>query len=968
MRSSLSVATLVAVVSTASGSVGPLRESDIEHLHEVNQGPSESVFFPGLFPTLLSQVGGAPDLIDTLLGAGKPTDTLTPLDTPSAEPPSPPETVSPVETPTPAQTPSAADTSTPVKNPAASEAPDSAQGPTSPQAPVSPQRPSSSRTPSQSPLQSTPAVSSSKQSPAAAPVSSIPATSSAATAPSTLTYTLTPASSQSSPSSQVQKFTTLPKPAPTFVPASKTCAPNGQASRGVFWLDQQDHKGQGAGLAPYISEDNSYPVYRNVMHYNVANDGTGDQTANLQKAIDDTGAGGSRKGNGVTRFPAEVYLPSGVYQLGSTLKLTVGTIIVGNPNNPPVIKASPSFRGQFLVLGYDKNNGNPETSFMMVMKNVILDTTSVDAHVAITALQWGVAQGSGLTNVEVRMPTGPGTHTGIDINAGSTIAVTDVRIFGGATGIINSNQQVNFKNIHFSAVGTAFSAAGGWTVLLQGATFESCGTAVNMTGNGLGSLVLLDSTSINSGTVILFHDSSHDNGNQNSQFIIENLSHDSQHPIAVDSNGATRLGPASHIDTYIWGSRVPGQYEAGKSFITQRSENLLVGGKYFTKAQPTYGEYGGDDIVNVKTVSGHVVKGDGRTDDTEALNAILLKNAEDCKITYIPFGVYRVSDTLFVPVGTRMVGEAWAVISGYGDAFKDPRQPRAVVQLGGPGDVGVIEIQDMRFAAGEILPGAKILEINAAGAQPGDVGLWNTIVTVGGTAETTISNSCTSQDPKDCMAAFMVMHLTKSSSAYIENFWGWTADHNLDSESLFTIISTGRGILVEATQGTWLTGTGSEHHWLYNYNFHKAENVYAGLLQTESPYMQGSGEYEKAPAPWFAYAQYGDPDFSWCSTDDDKCRSALATNIDGGSNISLYNSAAWAFFDGSWNGLYNQPCEGKCQSNMMRVVGSPQNLVWYSISTRMTDVMILDGKTNPTETSHPGGWEGLIQDYSQFSA
>jgi hypothetical protein len=132
--------------------------------------------------------------------------------------------------------------------------------------------------------------------------------------------------------------------------------------------------------------------------------------------------------------------------------------------------------------------------------------------------------------------------------------------------------------------------------------------------------------------------------------------------------------------------------------------------------------------------------------------------------------------------------------------------------------------------------------------------------------------------------------------------------------------------------------------------------------------MQGSGEYEKAPAPWFAYAQYGDPDFSWCSTDDDKCRSALATNIDGGSNIALYNSAAWAFFDGSWNGLYNEPCEGKCQSNMMRVVGSPHNLVWYSIGTRMTDVMILDGKTNPTETSHPGGWEGIIQAYREFSA
>lgn len=162
------------------------------------------------------------------------------------------------------------------------------------------------------------------------------------------------------------------------------------------------------------------------MHYGVANDGAGDQTANIQKAIDDIGAAGSRKGSGVTRYPAEVYLPSGVYQLGSTLSLTVGTIIVGNPNNPPIIKASPSFRGQFLVMGYDNHNGNPETSFMTLVKNVILDTTAVDADVPITALQWGVAQGSGLTNLEVRMPTGPGTHTGIDIHAGSTIAVTDV--------------------------------------------------------------------------------------------------------------------------------------------------------------------------------------------------------------------------------------------------------------------------------------------------------------------------------------------------------------------------------------------------------------------------------------------------------------------------------------------------------------------------------------------------------------
>jgi hypothetical protein len=505
-------------------------------------------------------------------------------------------------------------------------------------------------------------------------------------------------------------------------------------------------------------------------------------------------------------------------------------------------------------------------------------------------------------------------------------------------------------------------------VLLQSATFASCELAIDMGKNGLGSMVLLDSNSTSArGPVVRLYDSSHDSGNQNSQLLIQNLVHDSSTPIVVDINGATHLPSTSHVDTWAWGTLVPGAYAAGRSWTTQQPANLLVGGKYFTKAQPTYADYSSADIVNVKTVTEHPVMGDGRTDDTEALNAILALNAKNCKVTFIPYGVYRVSDTIFVPVGTRIVGEAWAVISGYGDAFKDPSAPKAIVRVGNPGDVGNIEIQDMRFSVGEVLPGAKVLEINAAGAHPGDVGLWNTMVMIGGTAETTLPNTCTSQDPKDCMAAYMVMHLTETSSAYLENFWGWTADHNLDSSSLLTIISTGRGILVESTRATWLTGTGSEHHWLYNYNFHHAANVYAGLLQTETPYMQGSGEYQKAPAPWTADAKIGDPDFSWCAADDEKCRTALATNVDGGTNIALYNSAAWAFFDGFWNGLYNEPCKGKCQSNMMRVTGAPVNLVWYSISTRMTDVMVLDGETNPREANHAGGWEAVIQAYGQFA-
>jgi len=129
--------------------------------------------------------------------------------------------------------------------------------------------------------------------------------------------------------------------------------------------------------------------------------------------------------------------------------------------------------------------------------------------------------------------------------------------------------------------------------------------------------------------------------------------------------------------------------------------------------------------------------------------------------------------------------------------------------------------------------------------------------------------------------------------------WVWTADHSEDGGPL-QIISTGRGILVESTKATWLVGSGSEHHWLYGYNFNGAQNVYAGLLQVESPYNQGRGAVQVAPAPWVA--RNGDPDFSWCNGGDGYCRSSVGLNVNNAQNLFLYGSCTWAFFDGPWNG------------------------------------------------------------------
>ncbi|KAL5320242.1 hypothetical protein ACEPPN_011043 [Leptodophora sp. 'Broadleaf-Isolate-01'] len=712
-----------------------------------------------------------------------------------------------------------------------------------------------------------------------------------------------------------------------------------------YWMNQMDHTGNPRGYAPFLANYYTYPVWRNVLDYGAKNDGSSDATPGIQAALNYYDGQNTRWSVGSKMaIPAHVFLPGGTYLLKSKLDLRVGTIIMGDPQNPPILKADPGFSGSVLVQGYD----------------------AINKDTSLVALQWGVAQGCALGNVRIIMPNDSNGHIGIFLQAGSTIAVTDTYIQGGAIGIQNTNQQCNFKNIYFKYCRTAYASNGGFTALLQKVTFDTCGFGIDISGGNAGNVVLLDSISTNSGATIKFRESS-PIGNRNNQVVIQNLKHDTTNAIAINQDNAVKLAAASVIDTWVWGNAVPGQFQSGTSYVTQRPPALLAAdGTFFTKDTPTYENYGLDQFINVKSVPGFPVKGDGSTDDSASLNAILQQAAQNCKIAYFPYGVYVVKSTLFVPSGSRIVGEAWAVISGAGSFFKDASNPQPVVKVGNVGDVGLVHISDMRFTVAEVLPGSVIVQVNIAGTAPGDVGIWNTQVNIGGGADSTIRSQCTNQDSSSCKAVFLAVHLTASSSAYLQNIWIWTSDHYVDGGASPQIISTGRGLLVESTKATWLVGTGSEHHWLYNYNFNRAQNVFAGLLQTETPYMQGEGAYQLAPAPWTADARYGDPDFSWCGGGDGPCRSSLGQNVNGGSNIFLYNTASWSFFDGYWNGQYNEQCD-TCQTNMLRVSGNPAKLFWYGIATKSATVVVLDGVTNPLKLNNPGGWGANIAAYRQFS-
>jgi glucan 1,3-beta-glucosidase len=150
------------------------------------------------------------------------------------------------------------------------------------------------------------------------------------------------------------------------------------------------------------------------------------------------------------------------------------------------------------------------------------------------------------------------------------------------------------------------------------------------------------------------------------------------------------------------------QFQESRTLNTPRPSSLLVDGKLFTMAPPTYGNLPADEVINVKAVTNLPVYGNGIHDDTANINSIFAQNTG--KVIYFPAGTYSVSNTITIPPGSRVVGDAYAsYFSAIGDKFSDASAPLALVQLGKPGDFGVGQISDMIFTVADVLPGCKLV-------------------------------------------------------------------------------------------------------------------------------------------------------------------------------------------------------------------------------------------------------------------
>lgn len=753
------------------------------------------------------------------------------------------------------------------------------------------------------------------------------------------------------------------------------------APQDPYWLETIKHQ----GISAFNPDPSTYQVFRNVKDFGATGDGVTDDTDAINAAM----STGDRCGGGTcgssTITPAIVYFPPGTYLVSAPINTYYYTQMIGDAKRPPTLLADSSFEGK-AVIDADPymSNGSQwfinQNNFYRSVRNLIIDLRQMPTTAPAIGLHWQVSQATSLINVVVEMSKENGTqHQGLYMENGSGGFMGDIIFNGGMNGIYVGNQQFTVRNITVNDAVVAIAVPWNWGWTWQGVSINNCTVGFNITSGtgGVGSEAIIDAVVMD--TEIFVSTTTPVNSSLGGSLILNNIVlHNVPVAVGVQDGEVVLKGTNDTTCIQSWAQGNVYHGTDGQPVFTQGSipgpvkpGNLLDSeGRIFGKSHPQYADYALDQIVSVRSMG---ATGDGVTDDTTALQKVFDEYA-GCKLIFFDAGTYYITDTLIIPAGSQVAGEAWSVIMGGGSKFQDESKPKAVVQVGeacpsnflgvngvgGPDCLfgansiftpsGILEITDIVFTTRGPAPGAIVVEWNVhepVGVQ-GGAGMWDSYIRIGGAAGTDLQLAecpAGSQSP-NCMAAFMSLHLTQGSSAYLEGTWAWTADHDMEDPQLRQInVFTGRGVLSESLGPVWLIGTASEHAALYQYNLNGAESHWIGLAQTETPYYQ---PVPQAPAPYTINKKYADPTF------EGTVGTAWAMYVQRSWSITLFGGGFYSFFQN-----YSTACltNVSCQAQIFNV-DDASTIQVYGFSTVGTDYQLsIDQKGIIDEASNPTGFQ-----------
>lgn len=319
----------------------------------------------------------------------------------------------------------------------------------------------------------------------------------------------------------------------------------------------------------------------------------------------------------------------------------------------------------------------------------------------------------------------------------------DLEFEGGALGMYVGNQQFTVRNLKFSNhLSRAIEIHWDWGWTWHEISISNTPVAVLMasplSATEVGSAIFLDSTFTNCPVGLSLQMPQPTAAISLNLF---NLQTTNVPAIVQYDGGATLLtGGAGSTTTAAWGlgkrydtnnGETSGVWQGGSHYarVPNIPSSLKSGGKILSRSKPQYETLPASSFINIK-LAPFSAAGDGTTDDTAVLNAALASAQSQGKILWIPAGVYRVTDTIFIPPGSKVVGQSWSQIMGSGSLFSDHMLPRPVIKVGNVGDVGSVELQDLMFSVQGGTAGAIVLQWNIHESSPGSAAMWGEFTTM----------------------------------------------------------------------------------------------------------------------------------------------------------------------------------------------------------------------------------------------
>jgi glucan 1,3-beta-glucosidase len=220
----------------------------------------------------------------------------------------------------------------------------------------------------------------------------------------------------------------------------------------------------------------------------------------------------------------------------------------------------------------------------------------------------------------------------------------DLVFNGGNIGAALGNQQFTSRNLTFNNAVTAISHYWDWGWTYKNININNCQVGIDITSGGhdaqsVSSITLLDSSITNTPVGILTSRDSTSQPATAGSVILENVSTQNVPVVVQGPNKQTILaGPNLHVAAWGQGHR----YTPNGPTVFQdtfspndRPASLVQGQQFYERSKPNYRSLTASSFSSTRSGG---AKGDGKTDDTAALQKVINDAASAGKIVFFDSG------------------------------------------------------------------------------------------------------------------------------------------------------------------------------------------------------------------------------------------------------------------------------------------------------------------------------------------